>query len=287
MKRKTGKEMRNLILAVSISTTLLVIAIIAYFMISIIITTNNNIEHNKEKMIEQSVRTLQDMGEIASITNIDAKMLELINQEIMDKLLVERDMGYLAEFGVDLIISFYPVDYTSIILNGEIDAYRTRNDNAVDLAVMPNEPPEEGYETMDSLGDKEGFFVSVFIPFDLASFGFEGEMYVNLVVERTEELAEIEEYFTDQRNDLVLQMSIAAIIALILTLFLTTFGLRYFTNKYVARPIEELNRTAEEIADGAFEGEVKVDEGSAYAALQGLLRSGQKVLQRMDDELRE
>jgi len=32
---------------------------------------------------------------------------------------------------------------------------------------------------------------------------------------------------------------------------------------------------------------VEVDEDSAYAALQGLLRSGQKVLQRMDDEMRE
>jgi hypothetical protein len=286
MKRKTGKEMRNLILAVSISTTLLVIAIIAYFMVSIIITTNNNIENNKERMIEESVRTLQDMGEIASMTNMDTGIITLLNQEIVDRAL-EGDLEYLYEVGVDIIIAFYPVDYTSIIFDGDIVSYRTMNDEAVNLADMPNEPPEEGYETLDSLGDEEGFFVSVFIPFDVAMFGFEGEMYVNLVVERTEELAEIEDYFTEQRNDLVLQMSIAAIIALILTLLLTTLGLRYFTRKYVVDPIEELNRTAEAIADGTFEGEVEVDEDSAYAALQGLLSSGQKVLQRMDDELRE
>lgn len=82
-------------------------------------------------------------------------------------------------------------------------------------------------------------------------------------------------------------MSIAAIIAIILTLLLTTLGLRYFTNKYVARPIEELNRAAEEIAEGTFDGELEVDKDSAYAALQGLLRSGQKVLQKMDEEMRE
>jgi len=286
MKRKTGKEMRNLILAVSLITLVLVIAIIAYFMISVIVTTNSNIEHNKDRMIEESVRTLYDMGEIASMTNMDAGIIKLLNQEIIDKVL-EGDMKYLYEVGVDIMISFYPVDYTSIILDGEIVSYRTRNDNAVDLAEIPNEAPEEGYETLDSLGDKEGFFVSVFIPFDMASFGFKGEMYVNLVVERTEELAEIEDYFIEQRNDLILQMSIAAIIALILTLLLTTLGLRYFTNKYVAKPIEELNRAAKEIADGTFDAEVEVDEDSAYAALQGLLRSGQKVLQRMDEEMRE
>jgi HAMP domain-containing protein len=286
MKRKAGKEMRNLILAVSVSTTLLVIAIIAYFMVSIIVTTNNNIDNNKNRMVEESVRTLQDMGEIASMTNMDAGIIKLLNQDIVNKIL-EGEMESLYETGVDILISFYPVDYASIIIDNDIVSYRTQNNEAVDLVEMPNEPPEEDYETLDSLGDKEGFFVSVFIPFDLAYVGFEGEIYINLVIERTEELAEIEEYFTEQRNDLVVQMSIAAIIALILTLLLTTLGLRYFTNKYVARPIEELNRTAEEIADGTFEGDVEVDEDSAYAALQGLLRSGQKVLSRMDEELRE
>ncbi len=284
MSRKSGKEMRNLMLAVTLGVLLLVLAVIAYFMVSIIVTSNNNIEHNKEKMIEESVRTLKDMGEVVKVTNMSAGIFELLNQEIIDRML-EGDMEYLYDFGVNLIISFYPVDYTSFVIDGDIVSYRTRNDNAVDLAEMPNEPPEEGYETLDSLGDKEGFFVSVFIPFDMASFGFEGDMYINMVVERTEELAEIEGYFEGQRNDLILWLSIASAVAIILTLLLTTIGLRYFTHKYVVDPIEELNRTAEKIADGTFEGEVTVDKESAYAALQGLLQSGQKVLSRMDEEL--
>jgi len=113
-----------------------------------------------------------------------------------------------------------------------------------------------------------------------------GELEVNMIVDRTDELATVEKYFEDQRNDLILRLSIASVIAVILSLLLTTFGLRYFTRKYVVNPIEELNRTAEEIADGTFEGEVQVDEESAYAALQGLLRSGQKVLRRMDEEIK-
>ncbi len=82
-------------------------------------------------------------------------------------------------------------------------------------------------------------------------------------------------------------MSIASIIAILLTLLITTFGLRYFTGKYVTEPIDELNRMAEQVADGTFEGEVEVDPGSAYAALQGLLRSGQLILRKMDKEIEE
>jgi hypothetical protein len=51
--------------------------------------------------------------------------------------------------------------------------------------------------------------------------------------------------------------------------------------------MEELNRMAEEIANGTFQGEVEVDEKSSFAALQGLLRSGQLVLKRMEKEIRE
>ena len=122
---------------------------------------------------------------------------------------------------------------------------------------------------------------------DLSIIGMDEPMYLNMIVDRTQEIAGIEAYFTDQRNDMILRMSIVSIVAIIITLLLTTLGLRYFTRKYVVDPIEELNHTAEEIADGTFKGEVKVDEDSAYAALQGLLRSGQKVLSRMDEELGE
>jgi nitrate/nitrite-specific signal transduction histidine kinase len=124
----------------------------------------------------------------------------------------------------------------------------------------------------------------VFYPIDLGNYGFD-EFYVNIIVDRTEDMREIEEYFVDQRNDLILRMSIVSGIAVLLTLLLTTIGLRYFTRKYVMDPLEELNRMAEEIADGTFEGAVEVDADSAYAALQGLLRSGQLILRKMDSDI--
>jgi HAMP domain-containing protein len=212
------------------------------------------------------------------------RMIGMFNQELMDDILAGNWETFYTFIG-DFAVNFYPIEYVGVIRDGEVVYYETQKDYNINTSEMPAQAPEEGdYETLDQLGDEEGFFVSVFYPVDLSIVGLD-DFSVSMIVDRTDELAAVDDYFTQQRNDLVLRLSIAAVIAIILSLLLTTFGLRYFTRKYVVNPIEELNRMAEEIADGTFAGEVQVDQGSAYAALQGLLRSGQKVLSRMDEEL--
>ncbi len=287
MSRKSGKEMRNLMLAVTLGVLLLVLAVIAYFMVTIIVTTNNNIEEDKQKLIEESVRSLQEMRSALFMMEINPSLLGLFNQDLVEKVMA-GDLQTFYEYATDIALSFYPVEYVGVIVNGELADYEVRRGVSIDPDEIPMTPPEGDYETLDSLGGQEGFFIDVFFPVDLAMLGLGNEeIYFNMIVERTDELAEIEEYFQNQRDDLILWLSIASAIAIILSILLTTFGLRYFTHKYVVDPIEELNRTAEEIADGTFEGEVTVNEESAYAALQGLLRSGQKVLSKMDDKLQE
>ena len=287
MKRKSGKEMRKLVLAVSITTLVLVLAIIAYFMVDIIVTTNNNIEKNKELVIEQTAENLTEISE-----NIDSLLsspatVEIFNQDFVNAFLMEKDYDLFNELAGKIALGFYPIDYIGLIRDGGLVYYNTRPGLDVDLSEMPTEPYDSDYETLGSLGGKEGFYVSAFFTVDLSILGVDDIVYINMIMDRTAEYKEVGEYFTDQRNDLILRLSIVSGIAIILTLLLTTLGLRYFTRKYVVKPIEELNRTAEEIADGTFDGEVQVDEESAYAALQGLLSSGQKVLRRMNEEIRD
>jgi len=287
MKSKPGNEMRKLVVAVTVTTLLLVLAVIAYFMIDIIVTTNSNIEHNKERMIEESARSLTEINETLESLLTNPSVLGLFNQDNINKIVVDKDFEVIYEMITNVAMGFYPVDYIGIIRGGELVAYDARGGYDIDPGDMSTQPPTDDYETLDSLGGEEGFYVSTFVPAQLAIVGIEETIYVNMIVDRTDELAEIEDYFEGQRNDLVLRLSIVSVIAIILTLLLTTLGLRYFTRKYVVKPIEDLNRTAEEIAGGTFEGEVTIDEGSAYSALQGLLRSGQKVLSRMDEELKD
>jgi len=285
MKSKSGNEMRKLVVAVSVTTLLLVLAVIAYFMVDIIVTTNNNVEHNRDKMIAESARSLTEINETLESLLTNPSILKLFNQENINKIIYDKDFEVIYDMITVISMAFYPVDYIGIIRGGELVAYDARSGYAIDPADMSTQPPEGDYETLDSLGGEEGFYVSTYVPAELGIVGIEETIYVNMIVDRTAELAEIEDYFEGQRNDLVLRLSIVSVIAIILTLLLTTLGLRYFTRKYVVKPIGDLNRTAEEIAGGTFEGEVQVDSNSAYAALQGLLRSGQKVLSRMDEEL--
>jgi hypothetical protein len=255
-------------------------------MVDIIVTTNNNIEKDKQLVIDQSVLTLTEIGENINVMTSSTKMIGLFNQEIADEILAGKWETFYALIG-DLAINFYPIEYVGVIRDGEVVYHETARGYNIITSEMPAQLPEESdHEILDRLGDDEGFFISVSYPVDMSLLGLE-DFYVNMIVDCTDELAAVDDYFTQQRDDLVLRLSIVSLIAIILTLLLTTLGLRYFTRKYVVRPIEELNRTAEEVIDGTFTGEVAVDEDSAFHALQGLLRSGQKVLRRMDENIEE
>ncbi|MBC7246709.1 MAG: hypothetical protein H5T73_02865 [Actinobacteria bacterium] len=287
MRPTTGQEMRRLLWAISLLVLLLVLAIIAYFITDITITYNRNIEDNREKVIQESVRGLQETQSSLITGGFSPELMEVFNQDLFKKI-VGGDLDTLYRVGVLITLNFYPVDYVGFIADGELVEYGSRKGLSVDPAELSTEPPEDDYQVLDRLGGSEGFFISVFLPADFGAMGLgQGKIYANMIIDRSEEMEEIETYFRDQRNSLLVRLLIAAAVAIIASLLVTTFGLRHFTRKYVVDPIEKINRQAREIMEGTFRGEVEVDERSAYAPLQGLLRSGHKVLARMDEELRE
>ncbi len=280
-----GREMHMFSIAVSVSFLLLVLAIIAYFTVDTVVTTNRNLSDGKQKVIEEAVLGLKETGSAFIVSNFSTELLEIFNQDLINKLLT-GDVSEIYRYATKVILLFYPVDFVGFVSGDGYLAYAAQPGIDVKPVDLPIPTESQEYVTLDHLGDRSGFFISVFFPVQSPIPGFGGGgIRTNMIVDRTEKMSYLEEYYRDQRNGNLLRIGIAAVLAVILSLLLTTFGLRYLTHKYVAGPIEELNRQAREIMEGTFEGEVKVDEGSAYAALQGLLRSGQKVLQRMEREL--
>jgi hypothetical protein len=179
-------------------------------------------------------------------------------------------------------VAVNPLEYAAVVVDGEVVDYR--NGRGVEVEPMDVRMPSAGsYEVLSELCGSEGCYVSMAYPIDLRTYGFD-EFYLNMIIDRTAEMQEIEAYFVTQRSDLITRMSIVAGVAILLILLISTLGLRYFTDKYVMQPVNELNHMAEEIADGTYVGDVEVDEESAYAALQGVLRSGQLILRHMEKE---
>jgi hypothetical protein len=283
MRRIAGREMRKLIVAITLMTLALVIMVIAYFMVDIILTTNHNIEENKKIVLEKSIITLRDVGKTVSSLSTNPQFLSLFNQDTINEI-IKGDLEALYNLIATFSITVNPLEYSGVIVDGEVVDYDTAPGLELDPGELPARPEDGDYMIINNLGDREGYFISLYYPIDLSSYGIE-EFYLNMIMDRTEEMHEVEGYFVEQRNDLVLRMSVVAGIAILLSLLITTIGLRYFTDKYVTKPVEKLNSMATEIIEGTFEGDIEVDKNSAYAALQGLLQSGQKVLHKMDKEM--
>lgn len=282
MKRVTGREMRNLIYAITAMTLALVMGVIAYFVVDVVATTNENIEENKKLVIDKSVMALKDVGNRVSNVSSDPGFLQMLNQEWLQEIL-GGDIEALYRLVLTFAMGVNPLEYAGVVADGRVVDSRSSSGLELDPAELPTRPPEGGFPILESFGGREGVFVSVFYPIDLSAFGMD-PFDLNMVIDRTEEMREVEEFFTNQRDDLILRMSAVAGVAVVLSLLITTLGLRYFTRRYVMDPLQKLNRMAEDIADGTFEGAVEVDKDSAYAALQGLLRSGQLILKRMYGE---
>jgi hypothetical protein len=285
MKRKLGSEMKKLIFWATFITLLLLIVVIAYFMVDVAVTTDNNLEQNKQLMIDQAVATMNEMGSTISGLSTDTTVLKYFNMDLINRI-IAGDWDAFNDFAMNMALSFYPVEYVGISQGDALLTYGTADGFEVDPSTLPTQPPEGEYTTMDKLGDQEGFFISVFYPVDLKLLGM-AEINANFIVDRTAELQAIEDTLESQRSDLLVRLSIAAVISIILFILLTTLGLRLLVDKYVMRPVDELNDAAQGIVTGTFEGEVAYDPDSSFAPIQGLLRSGQKVLSRMDEELGE
>jgi methyl-accepting chemotaxis protein len=285
MNRKLGSEMKTLIFWATSITVLLLLLVIAYFMIDITITTANNIDANKQLMIDQSVETMRENGEKISAMGSDPTMFSYFNQDMVNKIL-GGDWSAIYELMNNLAMKFYVAEYVGVVRDGKLVTYNMVDGYELDPNTLPTQPPEGSYTTMDKLGDKQGFFISYFYGLNLKLLG-PSEVSVNFIVDRTAQLKTVEETFTKQRNDLLLRLSIAALLSIVLFILLTTLGLRYLVNRFIMRPVNDLNDAAEEIVAGTFEGEVEYDANSSFAPIQGLLRSGQTILNKMDEELSE
>ncbi len=285
MKRKLGSEMKKLIFWATFFTLLLFISVISYFLVDVAVTTSDNIEQNKQMMIDQAVQNMKEMGDSITGMSTNTALLKYFNPELMNNIM-RGDYQAFNEMGPAIAINFYPIEYIGLIQGGELIASGTAKGLELDPATLSTEVPESGYVTLDQLGDKEGYFISAYFPVNLSLLGMQ-DIYANFIVDRTAELKTIEDTLEKQRSDLLVRLTIVEIVAIILFALLTTLGLRFLVNKYVMKPVNNLNEAAEGIVTGTFEGELEYDPKSSFAPIQGLLRSGQKVLSQMDDELGE
>ena len=283
-KLKHKSEMNKLIWWFVTPVFILVAIILGFFLIDGIMSSNNNAKHAKQLLIDQTVESYRRLGENFQSMNFDQDVMKLLKQDFIEAFF-EGDVGPAYDLIMNITVMASPADYVALVEDGNIYDYSVKPGVTVDPEELLTNPPPNDYKIVESFGNKKGTLLYAFYPIDLSVVGLSSEIYISSVFDLTSQVEEIDAYFRDQRNDDIIKLAIAGLVALLFFSLLSVFWLRYLIKKYIAEPMERLNTMAEEISAGAFDGEVEVDESSDFAALQGLLRSGQLILRKHDQDL--
>jgi methyl-accepting chemotaxis protein len=284
MKLKPRSEMSKLLWSFTIPVLLLVTIIVGYYLIDGIVSANNNAKHTKQLLITQTFQSYNRIGENFRSLNFGPDLVKVFNPEVTQGIF-SGQMTPLYSVIKNIMTLTSPVSYMAVVSDGKVVDSLSVKGITVDPNNVPKSPPQGEYKIVDHLGNMQGTIMEVPFTVDMSKFGLQGKFYVLAVYDLTKQVAAIDKYFNDQKQDTIIKLSITALVAVILFALLSTFWLRYLINRYIRRPVEKLNTEAEEIAAGTFQGEVVVDPDSDFAALQGLLRSGQLVLRKLEKDM--
>jgi hypothetical protein len=285
MKRKSGSEMNKLLWSFTIPVLLLVAVIVGFYLVVGIVNANSNAKHTRELLINQTVDSYKRIGENFQNMNINMEALRLFNPEIL-RAVMAGEAAPLYGLVTNMMTIASPAEYVAVIQDGQVKQQTSTLGASVDASQLPTSPPPGDRKLLDSFNGKKGTYVNVFYPIDVAKVGMKlPKFHMSALFNVTTQVNAIDKYFNDQKKKTIIALGITAVVALILFALLSTFWLRYLINKYIRRPVEELNAMAEGIAAGTFQGEVVVDHDSDFAALQGLLKSGQLILRKFNQEM--
>jgi HAMP domain-containing protein/competence protein ComGC len=279
MKTRGKHEMRRFLVLVSVLVVLLVIGVIAFTTWDAVSRINDAAEREKENVVQSQLDFYMESSEASSGLQMDPVITGSLNPSMME-CFGQGDITPMLDFLTAIIRPMYTAEYVTYVYEGDIESSSV--DEGVDVSELPTSMPGETdeihYEILDEFSEKEGYFISIDRPFNMP--GMPGA-FMNLLIDRTEQIEAIDAVYDADKSDLITRQIIIGIIAIVLALLITTFGVYYLTKRYITGPIEAIADTSHQIMEGTFEGEVEVEEESDYADLQRLLQSGKKLLDKM------
>ncbi len=284
MRSSSRSEMNKLLWWFTIPVLLLVTVIVGYYLIDGVVSANNNAKHTKQLMINQTFESYKKIAQNFETRNFSLDMVRMLNPTIVQSVL-KGDPTQLYGVIKNLQALSSPVSYLAVVADGKIADSMSAPGVKVDAAQVPKGQSGDEYKIISSLGNMKGTLMQVTHTIDLKQFGVQKAFTVVTVYDLTKQVKAIDKYFNDQKRSDVIKLTVTAIVALVLFALLSIFWLRHLIDRYIRQPVERLNETAEEIAAGTFEGEVVVDPNSDFAALQGLLKSGQLILRKFNVEM--
>lgn len=279
MSGKSGHEMRKFLVATSVLIVLIVAGVILYTTIDGIKRVDREMKTEKERVTMQLVSyfhtSLEEIARAAS----DPEIMQLFNPEYAQSADIAQQLKFLQAI-TDIQRAQFAGDYMAYVSGGM--ALSSSVKEGLDITEFPQEVPEGGYEVLTELGGRRGTFISVFAETDISPM--EDDEFIILVLDRSAEFAELEDFYAEEKSSLVNRQVVTGIVAVVVAGILTALGVYLLTRRYITGPIAELTDVSHRIMEGTFEGDVQVVEESDYADIQRLLKSGKVLMEKMGEE---
>ena len=252
--------MRNFLLLVSALVVVLIVAVILYTTFDSINRINRDAEREKEN-VEQSLADFYVESTDSSMgMSRNPVIVESLNPNLME-CLGEGDIAPMLNFLTALLRPVYTAEYVAYVNEGDIVS--SSLSEGVDESDLPTTMPEKSdeiqYYILNEFNGEEGYFFSVYLPFSMP--GIEGA-FMNLLIDRTEQIEAIDAVYEQEKSDLITRQIIIGVVAIVVALLLSLLGVRYLAKRYITGPIDNLATVSHSIMEGTFEGEVVVEEDS-------------------------
>lgn len=284
MKKPHGNEMRNFLIAASALVAVLIVAIVLITTFISVKTIDDEQTKAKQKDVDDVVLTAQKTAESLQEVQKDTRALQFMNPELMNSVLSGGDITEYMEGTIFILRAVGAYDYYAYVSDGKVVTFTTRRGLDPASIDVPVEIPAAGYNILDELGGVPGYYVELFAE-NIGSISMGENDFGVSVVDRTEEMAAIDEYYSNERSSLIGKQLLTGLIGLMVSLIICLVGLRLLTRYFITRPIEELQDVSRRLMEGTLgEGEeIVVDEKSDFADMQRLLKSGKLLLDKMNE----
>lgn len=150
----------------------------------------------------------------------------------------------------------------------ESSAYRERIDEGTTYMLVDDGPPYLGLTGKHLIVNNDHHIEA----------GMRVTYWVFTIKPMDEELAEIDSFFSSERNKLLITMGIVVSISSLLAVILIMFVLQYLLRTRITRPVDELEEVAGRVMDGELDIEIPIQAGEE---LEGLKRAFAAMLESL------
>ncbi len=273
-----GKEMRRFILWITAILLIFTIGIVLIFTLTSISRVNREEREAKQNVIDQIIRYFDQTANAARNLQMKPEFTKNINQEMMQEAMT-GNFSQVVKFIASILQSTYDAEYYLFVADGKPVAMEVKE--GLVLTDIPDSMPPEGYLILNQISGKEGTFISIYHATSFPGYGH--NQFANFAIDETEEMKALSDIYSRERRNMIITQVVLGLVAIGVAILLSTAILRYFTRRYITRPIEEIARVSHQLMEGTYEGEIEVVEESDFADLQRLLQSGQLILKKAEE----